>query len=123
QRRELVFASAGHLFPYRITAGGKVEALESIAYPLGVRGVLQVEPRTARLTPGDTLFLFSDGLIEARPEGSDQLYGFERLEQSLARHAQRSVEGLRDGILADVETYAGEGLQEDDQTILVLRLP
>lgn len=122
-RRELVYASAGHLFPYRITAAGKVEALESVAYPLGVRGTLLVEPRTARLTPGDTLFLFSDGLIEARPEGSEQLFGFERLERSLVRHAQRSVEGLRDGVLADVELYAGEGLQEDDQTILVLRLP
>lgn len=123
QRREMVYASAGHLFPYRITAAGQVEALESIAYPLGVRGHLEVEPRTARLAPGDTLFLFSDGLVEARPEGSDQLYGFERLEQSLARHARESVEGFRDGVLGDVERYAGYGLREDDQTILVLRLP
>jgi hypothetical protein len=123
RKRELVYASAGHLFPYRITVAGQVEALESIAYPLGVRGRLEVEPRTASLAPGDTLFLFSDGLIEARPEGSDQLYGFERLEQSLARHARRGVEGLRDGVLEDVERHAGHGLREDDQTILVLRLP
>lgn len=123
RKRELVYASAGHLFPYRITKEGRVEALESIAYPLGVRGQLEVEPRTARLAPGDTLFLFSDGLIEARPEGSDQLYGFERLEQSLARHAQKGVEGLRDAVLEDLESYSGPGLREDDQTILVLRLP
>lgn len=123
KQRELVYASAGHLFPYRITKEGRVEALESIAYPLGVRGQLEVEPRTARLAPGDTLFLFSDGLIEARPEGSDQVYGFERLEQSLARHADKGVEGLRDAVLEEVERYAGNGLREDDQTILVLRLP
>ena len=123
QRRELVYASAGHLFPYRITADGRVEALESIAYPLGVRGRLDVEPRTARLAAGDTLFLFSDGLVEARPEGSDQVYGFDRLEQSLARHADKGVEGLRDGVLEEVERYAGPALREDDQTILVLRLP
>jgi hypothetical protein len=122
-RRELVYASAGHLFPYRITTEGRVEALESIAYPLGVRGTLHVEPRTARLAPGDTLFLFSDGLIEARPEDSEHLYGFDRLEQSLARHAHKGVEGLRDGVLEDVERHAGHGLREDDQTILVLRLP
>jgi sigma-B regulation protein RsbU (phosphoserine phosphatase) len=82
-----------------------------------------VEPRTARLAPGDTLFLFSDGLIEARPEDSEHLYGFDRLEQSLARHAHKGVEGLRDGVLEDVERHAGHGLREDDQTILVLRLP
>ncbi len=74
------------------------------------------------LAPGDTLFLFSDGLVEARPEGSDQLFGFDRLEQSLARHAHRGLESLRDGVLADVERYTGNVPREDDQTILVLRL-
>jgi hypothetical protein len=120
---ELIYASAGHLFPYRINAAGRVEALESVAYPLGVRGELNVEPRTARLAPGDTLFLFSDGLIEARKEGTDDLFGFDRLEASLATHAGRSVEGLRDGVLADVTRFTANAPREDDQTIVVLRLP
>jgi len=123
RKRELLYASAGHLYPYRISAAGEVLALESIAYPLGVRGELKVEPRAAQLSPGDTLFLFSDGLVEARPEGTDQLFGFERLEQSLARHAHHSVEGLRDGLLADLTRFTGNAPREDDQTILVLRLP
>jgi DNA-binding transcriptional ArsR family regulator len=123
RRLELLYASAGHLFPYRITAAGRVESLESIAYPLGVRGELNVEARSARLAPGDTLFLFSDGLVEARREGGDELFGFERLEQSLARHAGRGVEGLRDGVLGDVARFTGDAPREDDQTILVLRLP
>ncbi|HEX7182604.1 MAG TPA: PP2C family protein-serine/threonine phosphatase [Thermoanaerobaculia bacterium] len=121
--REMVFASAGHLFPYRVTPDGKVEALESIAYPLGVRGYLQIQPRTARLQPGDALFLFSDGLVEAKPEGSEEVFGFERLERSLARHAGGSPESLRDGVLADVGRFAGNVPREDDQTVLVLRLP
>lgn len=121
--REMVFASAGHLFPYRVAPDGKVEALESVAYPLGVRGYLQIEPRTARLQPGDALFLFSDGLVEARPEGSEEVFGFERLERSLARHAGGSPESLRDGVLADVGRFTGNVPREDDQTVLVLRLP
>lgn len=123
RRLELLFASAGHLFPYRISAGGRVEALESVAYPLGVRGRLDVVPQTVPLAPGDTLFLFSDGIVEARAEGSEELFGFERLEASLGRHASRDVEGLRDGILADVVRFTGPIPREDDQTILVLRLP
>jgi hypothetical protein len=123
RRLELLFASAGHLFPYRITAGGRVEALESVAYPLGVRGRLDVEPRNVRLAPGDTLFLFSDGIVEARAEGSEDMFGFERLEASLGRHASRDVEGLRDGILSDVARFTSHAPREDDQTILVLRLP
>lgn len=121
-RRELVYASAGHLFPYRVTVEGMVEALESVAYPLGVRGHLRVEPKTARLSAGDTLFLFSDGIVEARPEGSEEVFGFERLEQSLAVHARLGVDRLRDAILADVDRFTGHAPREDDQTIVVLRL-
>ncbi|HYH47378.1 MAG TPA: PP2C family protein-serine/threonine phosphatase, partial [Thermoanaerobaculia bacterium] len=129
RNRELLYASAGHLFPYVVSTGGAVRALESVAYPLGVRGHLQVEPRRVVLDPGDCLFLFSDGLVEARRTdgsgagaGGDQ-FGFQRLEESLQRHAGAGVEGLRDGVLADVERFAGRGPREDDQTLLVLRLP
>ncbi|HEY8021590.1 MAG TPA: PP2C family protein-serine/threonine phosphatase [Thermoanaerobaculia bacterium] len=126
--RDLLYASAGHLFPYVISPRGAVHALESIAYPLGVRGELTVEARHARLEAGDTLFLFSDGLVEARNVPSvgggrdGEEFGFPRLEASLARHAGKSVEGLRDGVLADVQRFTGNGPREDDQTILVLRL-
>jgi len=88
-----------------------------------VRGRLLVDAHTARLSPGDTLFLFSDGVIEARREGSDEMFGFERLEESLARHAGRGPEGLRDGVLDDVARFTSHAPREDDQTILVLRLP
>jgi hypothetical protein len=123
RKHELVYASAGHLFPYRVTPGGKVLALESIAYPLGVRSYLIVEPKTASIEPGDTLFLFSDGLVEAKSSRSDEMYGFERLEESLARYADRGVEALRDGILADITRFTGNQPREDDQTLLALRLP
>ena len=123
RRREMVWASAGHLFPYRVTPAGKVEVLESVAYPLGVRGYLQVEPRSKTLEPGDTLFLCSDGVVEAHSERFEEPFGFERLEQSLARHVHRGAEGLRDGVLEDVTRFTGQIPREDDQTILVLRLP
>ncbi len=122
-RRELLYASAGHLYPYRITRDGKVHALEASGYPLGVRRTMEVEPRLARLDSGDSLFLFSDGLVEARAAGTDDVFGFERLEESLGRHAGKSVEQLRDGVLADVAHFAGGEPREDDMTVLVLRLP
>ena len=65
RRRELRYASAGHLFPYRVTPGGKVDSLESVSYPLGVRDAIDIVPRAARLEPGDLLLLFSDGLVGA----------------------------------------------------------
>jgi hypothetical protein len=123
QRRTLLYASAGHLFPYRLGTDGGVEALESVAYPLGVRGELEVLPKEARLAPGDTLFLFSDGIVEARREGTEEPFGFERLEHALERFAGEPVARLRDAVLAEVERFTGPGPREDDFTVLVLRLP
>jgi sigma-B regulation protein RsbU (phosphoserine phosphatase) len=123
KRRELRFGSAGHLFPYRIGVGGHVQPLESIAYPLGVRNPLAVRVEALPLEAGDTLFFYSDGVVEARREGSDELYGFDRLEDSLRRHAAGGPAALRDGVLADLEEFTRGAPREDDQTILALRLP
>jgi hypothetical protein len=125
QRRELIYASAGHLYPYLIHRNGGVlvKPLEYYAYPLGVRSDMDVAARIARFQPGDTLFLLSDGLTEAHAEGSDDLFGFERLEESLRRHAHATVAGLRDAVLADIEAFTGGAPRDDDQTVLVLRLP
>lgn len=122
QSRTAEYASAGHLFPYRVKANGGVVALESVAYPLGVRPSLDVTVRSERLDPGDTLFLFSDGVVEARAEDSDTMFGFDRLEQSLRRHAGGGVSALRDGVLADLNEFTSRASQEDDVTIVVARV-
>jgi hypothetical protein len=90
-RREIQYASAGHLFPYRVTPEGDVESLESIAYPLGVRPTLEVVSRVAKLGPGDVVFLCSDGLVEARREGSEEHFGFERVERVCGPRQRASV--------------------------------
>ncbi|MEZ5333026.1 MAG: PP2C family protein-serine/threonine phosphatase [Thermoanaerobaculia bacterium] len=121
--RELFYASAGHLFPYRVSTSGTVHALESVSYPLGVRDDLRIRVRSERLERGDMLFLFSDGVVESRPEGSEEQFGFERLEKSLARHAAGGVGGLRDGVLDDLGEFVGNVPLEDDLTVLVLQVP
>lgn len=122
-RRELQYASAGHLYPYVVTHDGRVDPLEYVAYPLGVRSDMVVEARLARLGAGDVLFLLSDGLIEARAEGSEEMYGFERLEQCLSKNSRLGVFSLRDAVLADVNRHTRNAPRDDDQTVLVLRLP
>ncbi len=121
--RELTYASAGHIAPYRIDAGGRVEGLSSSSYPLGVREDVDLYSRTLPLAAGDRLFVFSDGVVEARREGSEDLFGFDRLEESLRRHAAEEPAGLRDGVLEDLRRFTGAGPREDDQTIVVLRIP
>lgn len=123
RRKKIAFASAGHVFPYRVSTGGKVEALESIAYPLGVRPSLAVQVKEHQAAPGDAFFLFSDGLVEASREGDEEPFGFERLEESLARNAGKPPAKLRDAVIAEVRAFTRYAPQTDDLTVLVLRLP
>jgi len=124
----LEYASAGHVFPYRVSAGGEIVALESIAYPLGVRRELEVTPRRVRLEDRDCVFFTSDGLIETRRLGGEEPFGFERLERSLERNAGGGARRLLEGVLLDLERFVGSGLdldpelawRDDDLTVLVL---
>lgn len=120
---ELHYASAGHVFPYLVSPSGDVEPLKASSYPLGVRGEIDVRTRTSKLEVGDSVFMYSDGLVEATPEDSDEPFGFDRLEASLKRHAAKSPRHLRDAVLADVESFTGRQVRDDDLTVLVLRLP
>jgi len=90
---------------------------------LGVRSELDVRVRSARLGSGDALFLFSDGVVEARAEGSEELFGFDRLEECLGHLAGQSVEAIRDGVLNDLEEFTRNSPREDDLTVLVLEIP
>ena len=129
--RKLKYASAGHLYPYRMSLDGDIRALESVAYPLGVRENLLIQPKEVELEPGDSVFLSSDGLVEARRMGSEEMFGFDRLEESLVRHAHRGAKGILDGVLDDYDRFVGGGeppdpelyQRDDDLTALVLTLP
>ncbi len=122
-RGEMVYASAGHLFPYRVSESGEVMPLSASAYPLGVRVKLETQVRTESLAPGDSIFLYSDGLVEARPHDSDEQFGFDRLEASLGRHAALPPMAMRDAVLGDVEAFTGGHPRDDDLTVLVLKIP
>ncbi|HEV8631919.1 MAG TPA: PP2C family protein-serine/threonine phosphatase, partial [Thermoanaerobaculia bacterium] len=122
-QRELIYASAGHVFPYRVTREGRVYELEGGSYPLGVRADSLPPVRRERLAAGDSVVLLSDGVVEACREGSDEPFGFGRLADSLARHAGGSPHALLRGVLGDLEDFTGHAPREDDVTVLALRLP
>ena len=128
---EVVYANAGHNLP--IVLRGETCALESLqkgGMALGVMEGNHFQEFSLRLRPGDFLVLYTDGVTEAFDAGGD-LYGEERLHNTLRQAAQGAVERcqpanlsaqeLLDTIEQSVVTFMGDEPLSDDLTLLVLR--
>ncbi len=79
-----------------------------------------LETGELRLDAGDILLLYSDGLTEAMNAAS-QLYGDDRLAQTLARHAHLDAPALVEALLADVREFVAGAPSQDDLTILAVK--
>jgi PAS domain S-box-containing protein len=111
----LVFANAGHPPPLVIAPGGEALFLEeAVSPPLGTMPHAQHTESTARLSPGSTLVVFTDGLIERR--GVSLRDGLERLRVA-ASGTTEDLESLADHLLT---TMVEEDV-EDDIALLVLQ--
>lgn len=112
--RTLTFVDCGHGFVFLRRENGAVEDLLPRDLPLGVPGKKLFQEGTVVFQPGDALVLFSDGLIDARPELA---LNNTALAAQLGGQvtAQEMVERL-------VELTDQEGEQlPDDVTVLVVR--
>ncbi len=73
-----------------------------------------------QLEPGDTLLLYSDGVIEAfSPE--EKLFGAAQLQQSLQTHAGHPLSHVVDRIHLQVQDWRDSNPQKDDETLLAIR--
>ena len=72
------------------------------------------------LDPGDTLVLYTDGVIEASKSNGDE-WGTEALIDSVKRHASLSPSDMKEAILEDVRGFMDR--QEDDITMVLIRRP
>jgi serine phosphatase RsbU (regulator of sigma subunit) len=116
----LRFSSAGHLDPfvYRVNSG-RMEALSSWGFPLGVRRRDPFREHTVEFTAGDRLVLYSDGLIEAVDDDGEP-FGFERFEQVIASNGHLSAEEIKKALLTAVRKFTRNRPPEDDQTLVVV---
>lgn len=119
--RRAIIASAGHPPVLVRRADGSVSVIELFAPPLGVRLPIDIPQVQFDFQTGDVFILHSDGIYEAR-DGSDDVYGFERLERVVKQNGDQSAEAIRNAILTDVAQFRGAREQDDDVTIVVCRI-
>ena len=113
-------ANAGHEHPAIRRKGGRFELVKYAHDPmLGLVPGLSYSDRAFRLSPGDTLFVYTDGVPEAKDSGG-RAYGMARMTDALDRADGGSVAGLLDGLRADVRTFVGNAPRFDDITLLAI---
>ena len=116
--RELRYANAGHNAPIVMHRDGSHERLEQGG---GVLGVFETQPysmSTMKLSAGDRVILFTDGVTEACvPNGEE--FGEARLLRLVEENRQASAQELQALILTAAGEFS-EGNWHDDATVLVL---
>ncbi|WP_351222673.1 SpoIIE family protein phosphatase [Streptomyces sp. NPDC002133] len=117
--RRISYSCAGHPPPILLHSDATYELLDHATDPpLGARPDHVPRPEAGvSYTPGDTLVLYSDGLIERRGEDVD--VGLARLTDTLAQHNGLGPEHLADVALATLGVSAGA---RDDIALVVVRL-
>ncbi|NWF25517.1 SpoIIE family protein phosphatase [Streptomyces sp. PKU-EA00015] len=114
----IIYSNAGHPPPV-LVRNGTCELLDQATDPpLGVRPLHVPRPQaTATYTPGDTLVLYTDGLIERR--GEDIYTGLARLTDTLSHISHLPPEHMADTLLARLG-LAGGG--PDDTALVIVQL-
>lgn len=86
---------------------------------LGVMPGLPYNERTLHLEPGDSLFLYTDGISEAmNPKG--ELFGDERLIATCSAMSSSSAKAMIGQMEQQVGAFVDGATQHDDMTMLSL---
>lgn len=119
---ELTYANGGHNPPMVIRRGdGSVADLPRTGgIALGVIEGAKYAEASIRLSEGDTLFLYTDGISEAMDSAGKE-FTDDRLRQALQHSHHNSVDLVLDGVTEAVEAFVGQAEQSDDITCLVVR--
>lgn len=116
-RHEVTLVNAGHLSPLVRRRSGQIEAMgEAIGgLPLGVDEGWQYEAFRFALEPGDTLALFTDGMLDAM-NPAEEFYGPQRLQQQLSLPCD-DVRAWGQRVIDDVRRFISTRAQLDDMCL------
>jgi sigma-B regulation protein RsbU (phosphoserine phosphatase) len=115
---KVVLANAGHPRPLLADRWG-VRPIEDASIPLGMVGDVEYAEREIHLRPGDTLFLYTDGLTEGWRDGEE--YGVGRAAAALRRASGLPPHELLVSCRNDLENFLGGSPRGDDLTMVAVR--
>ena len=120
-------ARAGHVPTLMLDHhSGKADYLGVDGLGLGILRNMQyekhVEQKVFDYQPGDILVLFTDGIVEAKNQKSQQ-FGFDRIRSLVEVHQQLNPREIQTKIIDSLHDYVGggDGLIDDDYSLVVVK--
>jgi len=98
---------------------------QSDGFPLNIPLAVDLDTHYGQLTipmaPGDRLFVYTDGIIDApNPEGES--FGLVRLKDALEANAGAPLSELKSAVLKTLNQYTENELTHDDVTLIALEI-
>ena len=120
---EFIYVNAGHNSPFIRHGKNSFSRLPRVPKSpmLGIRKKLRFPQKSVRLNPGDTIFLYTDGITEAINEDKN-LFSEEKLGECLSKQkSDISPQSLIDKVEEEVKNHIGTSEQSDDITMLAVK--
>ncbi len=118
---EVVSIDAGHEYPILCRADGRYEVFkDKKGFVLGGMEGTRYRETAFTLAPGDTLFLYTDGVPEAT-DRNEAMFGMDRTLAALNSDPSAGPAALLQNVRSAVDTFVGDAPQFDDLTMLAFR--
>ncbi len=131
------YARAGHELPLLVTAPADARpgpqgpagsarfqatlAVQGVGNPLGLFSRVALDEQVIRLSPRDTLLLYTDGATDITDSG-DVFYGMEHLQETVCAAARMgSAQAFCEEISRELAAYCEGALQADDVALVSIR--
>ena len=116
---QVTFANAGHNSPVKISGGRSEYVMEKSGPVLAFLDGIEYKSCTLSLNPGETLFLYTDGVTEAL-DGKGDFFGEERLTDALNAVSEPNPKTFCNVVRMAVAAFAEGVSQADDITVLAV---
>jgi serine phosphatase RsbU (regulator of sigma subunit) len=120
QSLRLRYVNAGHNPQLLLRRDGSIEQLQSTGRPIGLLAGGGFQEKSVLLKEADSLFFYTDGLVEAQNEAGEE-FGMARLKALLLEHRALGLEGMLANIESSIGRYRGSVEADDDATMMLLR--
>jgi sigma-B regulation protein RsbU (phosphoserine phosphatase) len=118
-KNTFTYINAGHNPPVHINQNGAIEELRTGGIFIGYVP-WEYECDTITFHEGDTLVMYTDGLVEAMNE-SEEEFGFNKLKEIVSKHKSLATENLKNEIINKINNHIGSIPLSDDFTLLILK--